>query len=198
MFQQAPTVTHHTRRGGLGIGLSLVRQLAGLHGGTVEAVSEGPGHGSRFVVRLPADASFSRRQAGKRPADLSVFRGKRILLVEDAPQSLAAMSDLFAIYEAHVTGATTASAALQTAKQQTFDLVITDVTLPDFDGYWLAGNIKALPEYAAVPIIAVTGRPVVQEERRACESGCDACLGKPFRLEALADIVWRKETGGSK
>jgi two-component system CheB/CheR fusion protein len=197
MFQQAPTVTHHTRRGGLGIGLSLVRQLAGLHGGTVEAVSEGPGHGSRFVVRLPADASFSRRQAGKRPTDLSVFRGKRILLVEDAPQSLAAMSDLFAIYEAHVTGATTASAALQTAKQQTFDLVITDVTLPDFDGYWLAGNIKALPEYAAVPIIAVTGRPVVQEERRACESGCDACLGKPFRLEALADIFWRKETSGS-
>jgi two-component system CheB/CheR fusion protein len=107
------------------------------------------------------------------------------------------MSDLFAIYEAHVTGATTASAALQTAKQQTFDLVITDVTLPDFDGYWLAGNIKALPEYAAVPIIAVTGRPVVQEERRACESGCDACLGKPFRLEALADIFWRKETSGS-
>ncbi|WMY11728.1 hybrid sensor histidine kinase/response regulator [Paraburkholderia phenoliruptrix] len=190
MFKQAPTVANHSRKGGLGIGLSLVRQLAQLHGGTVEAFSEGLGRGSQFVVWLPADASSSQRQPGEQPADLSVFRGNRILLVEDAAESLAAMRDLFAIYEAEVTSATTASGALQAAKDKTFDLVVTDVTLPDFDGYWLAASLRALPEYSVVPIVAITGRPVAQEVQRARESGCDSCLAKPFSLESLADIVW--------
>ncbi|GJH17528.1 PAS domain-containing protein [Caballeronia novacaledonica] len=194
MFQQAPTVAHHTRKGGLGIGLSLVRQLAGLHGGNVEAFSKGLGHGARFVVRLPAGTSSAHLQAGERPADLSIFRGSRILLVEDAPESLAAMSDPFALYEAEVTTAARASDAIQTAKQQTFDLVVTDVTLPDFDGYWLATNLRALPAYAIVPIVAVTGRPIAHEEQRARDSGCDSCLGKPFSLESLADILWRKKS----
>lgn len=147
MFNQVPAAAHHTKKGGLGIGLSLVRQLANLHGGAVEATSQGPGRGSEFVVWLPADASSTHRQAGKRPVELSVFRGKKILLVEDAPESLTAMSDLFAIYEAEVTAVIKASEALQAARENTFDLVVTDITLPDFDGYWLAKNIKALPEY---------------------------------------------------
>lgn len=112
MFHQVPTVAHHSRKGRLGIGLSLVRQLAQLHGGRVEAHSDGLGKGACFTVWLPADASSSHRLAGVRPADLSGFRGKRILLVEDAPESLAAMSDLFGIYEAEITPATRASAAL--------------------------------------------------------------------------------------
>jgi two-component system CheB/CheR fusion protein len=193
MFQQAPTVTHHVRKGGLGIGLSLVRQLAQLHGGSVEAHSDGLGKGACFVVCLPADASSSHRHAGDRPADLSVFRGKKILLVEDAPESLAAMSDLFEIYEAAVTPVSRASDAFEAAKRQRFDLVVTDVSLPDFDGYWLVGKLRALPAYAVVPMVAVTGRPVAQEEQRAREAGCAACLPKPFSLEALAGITGKAE-----
>lgn len=196
MFNQASTAPPHSRKGGLGIGLSLVRQLAQLHGGRVEARSDGLGQGACFVVWLPADASSSHRTAGEQPPELSVFRGKKILLVEDAPESLAAMSDLFGIYEAVVVTATRASDALAVARQHSFDLVVTDVSLPDFDGYWLVNNLRALPACAAVPIVAITGRPLAQEGARAREAGCDSCLAKPFSLESLAEVVWRHNGRG--
>ncbi|CAB3786838.1 CheR family methyltransferase [Paraburkholderia fynbosensis] len=193
MFHQEPVVAHHARRGGLGIGLSLVRQLARLHGGAVEAHSDGPGHGARFVVWLPADASSDHRQPGDRQADPSVFRGTSILLVDDERESVVAMSDLFSLYDAKVMTAANASDALEIAKQRSFDLIVTDVNLPDFDGYWLVRHLRALPSCVASAIVAVTGRPVAQEEQAGLEAGCDACLAKPFNLQSLADLMSRRK-----
>ncbi|MBW9107397.1 chemotaxis protein CheB [Paraburkholderia phenoliruptrix] len=197
MFRQEPSALHRARKGGLGIGLSLVQQLVQLHGGSVEAQSAGPGRGSRFVVWLPADSSSSHRHAGDRPGDLSVFRGIRVLLVEDAPDSLAAMSDLFSLYEARVTTSADATTALEVAGGQELDLVITDVTLPDLDGYALVQRLRSLPSCKAIPIIAVTGRPIPLEEKHALEAGCDACLPKPFNLQTVADIFSRLRNGRS-
>jgi two-component system CheB/CheR fusion protein len=191
MFQQTPNVPYRARPGGLGIGLSLVRQLAQLHGGNAEAFSDGEGRGTRFVVSLPADVSFAHRQAGDMPADLTVFKDLRILLIEDSEESLTAMADLLSLYDAHVVSSANAADALQRASEMQFDLVVTDVGLPDMDGYRLVSALRKLPLCAAIPIAALTGRPVTQEEAFAQEAGCDACLAKPFNLQALADVVHR-------
>lgn len=191
IFQQAPNVPSRARAMGLGIGLSLVRQLARLHGGTVEAFSEGEGRGARFVVSLPAEASFAHRQAGDKPADLSVFAGARVLLIEDSEESLQAMADLFSVYDARVTTSVNAAEALQAAKASDFDFIITDVNLPDLDGYQVVAQLRQLQNCSGVPIVAVTGRPVAQEETRARDAGCDACLAKPFNLQALAEVIQR-------
>ncbi|MEZ2354246.1 CheR family methyltransferase [Caballeronia sp. RCC_10] len=191
IFQQAPNVPSRARAMGLGIGLSLVRQLARLHGGTVEAFSEGERRGARFVVSLPAEASFAHRQAGDKPADLSVFAGARVLLIEDSEESLQAMADLFSVYDARVTTSVNAAEALQAAKASDFDFIITDVNLPDLDGYQVVAQLRQLQNCSGVPIVAVTGRPVAQEETRARDAGCDACLAKPFNLQALAEVIQR-------
>ncbi|WP_236597694.1 CheR family methyltransferase [Paraburkholderia kirstenboschensis] len=191
IFQQAPNVPSRARASGLGIGLSLVRQLARLHGGNAEAFSEGEGRGSRFVVSLPADASFVHRQAGDKPADLSIFAGARVLLIEDSEESLQAMAELFSMYDANVKTSRNAAEGLQAAKTSDFDLIITDVNLPDLDGYQLVAQLRQLQNCSSVPIVAVTGRPVTQEETAARDAGCDACLAKPFNLQALADVVHR-------
>ncbi|HEY2023659.1 chemotaxis protein CheB [Paraburkholderia sp.] len=189
IFQQAPNVPSRARAVGLGIGLSLVRQLARLHGGNAEAFSDGEGRGARFVVCLPAVASSVHRQPGDKPADLSVFAGARVLLIEDSEESSQAMAELLSAYDAQVTTSMNATDALQAAKASEFDLVITDVTLPDLDGYQLVAQLRQLHNWSHVPIVAVTGRPVAQEETRAREAGCDGCLGKPFNLQALAAVV---------
>ncbi|WP_137924845.1 chemotaxis protein CheB [Cupriavidus sp. 2SB] len=196
MFQQARDVTSRARTHGLGIGLSLVRQLAELHGGRAEVFSDGRGQGTRFAVWLPTDASFAHRQAGDRPADLSLFANLRVLLVEDHEDSLQAMSDLFALYEARVTGVPNATQAEKIANESVFDLVVTDVDLPDMDGYSLVRQLRRLPRCADIPMVAVTGRPVPQEEPLAREAGCDACLAKPFNLQALAEVIVRRRGAG--
>lgn len=198
MFHQVPDASHRSRAGGLGIGLSLVKQLAQLHGGRAEAFSDGIGHGSRFVVYLPADASFVQRKAGDTPTDLSIFNNLRILLVEDQQDSLTAMSELFALYEARVTAATRGEEALSAAEVEVFDVVLTDVNLPDVDGYELVSRLRKTPTCASIPIIAVTGRPVAHEEGRARAAGCDACLSKPFNLQAVADVIQRQQSGSAR
>ncbi|WP_225032012.1 chemotaxis protein CheB [Paraburkholderia sp. XV] len=189
VFRQAPNVPSRPRTTGLGIGLSLVRQLAELHGGTAEAWSDGEGRGARFVVTLPADASFAQRKSGEAPADLSIFRGARVLLIEDSEESLSAMSELFALYSAQVTSATHAAQALESARTAAFDVVVTDVNLPDLDGYRLAAQLRQLTSFRNVPIVAVTGRLVGEESTDARPAGVDAILPKPFSLQALADAL---------
>ncbi len=196
MFQQAPNTPFRAKSAGLGIGLSLVRQLAQLHGGTAEACSEGEGRGACFIVRLPAEASSSQRQTGNLPADVSVFSGVDILLVEDSEDSLQAMEDLLSLYDAKVSTSTNALDALRHAAHRPFDLVVTDVNLPDMEGYELVKRIRQLPDFKTALIVALTGRPVAQEQTRARAAGCDACLSKPFNLEVLADLVHQFQQKG--
>ncbi|WP_250474925.1 chemotaxis protein CheB [Caballeronia sp. GAFFF1] len=145
------------------------------------------------IVRRDAEERV--RQAGDMPADLSVFKNLRILLIEDSEESLTAMVDLLALYDAHVVSSANAADALQKASEMQFDLVVTDVGLPDMDGYRLVSALRKLPLCAAIPIAALTGRPITQEEALAQEAGCDTCLAKPFNLQALADVVHRLRPG---
>ncbi len=198
IFQQTPNVPYRARTGGLGIGLSLVRQLAELHGGKADAFSDGIGKGARFVVRLPSDASSATRRAGERPAELSIFENARMLLVEDSTESLTAMADLLSLFGAKISTAANGADGLQAASDADFRVIVTDLGLPDMDGYQLMRQLRKLKRCETTPIIAVTGRPVAQEEGPAREAGCNACLTKPFNLQALADAMHRFDRGGQK
>ncbi|MDR5763084.1 MULTISPECIES: chemotaxis protein CheB [unclassified Caballeronia] len=189
IFQQAPNVRSRVRSSGLGIGLSLVRQLAQLHGGTAEAFSEGEGRGARFLVWLPADAASAHRRVGASPADLSIFEGVRVLVVDDSAESLTAMADLLSLYKAKVHTSASAKQALDLLAASEFELIITDVNLPELDGYELARRVRQLETGSSVAIVAVTGRPIGEEEGVAREAGCDACLAKPFNIHALAEVL---------
>jgi two-component system CheB/CheR fusion protein len=197
IFQQAPNVPSRARSGGgLGIGLSLVRQLAQLHGGTVKAFSKGEGRGARFVVWLPADAASAHRRAGEPPTDLSIFEGLRILVVDDSAESLTAMADLLTLYGAGVRTSASAKQALDLLEASEFDLILTDVNLPELDGYEFARRVRQRGAKLSVAIVAVTGRAIAREESVARHAGCDACLAKPFNLHALADVVRRLKHKG--
>ncbi|CAH2798991.1 MAG: Multidomain signal transduction protein including CheB-like methylesterase, CheR-like methyltransferase and BaeS-like histidine kinase [uncultured Paraburkholderia sp.] len=189
IFEQAPNVPSRGRAGGLGIGLSLVRQLAQLHGGTASAFSAGLGTGTRFVVWLPADADSAHRQAGDTPPDLAFLKGHHVLVIDDSRETLQAMADLFSLYEAKVEIAANAARAFERVRDTAFDLIITDINLPDLDGYQIVSQLRKMPECAGTAIVVLTGRPIDREELLARQAGCDAFLQKPFNLESLATAM---------
>ncbi|SAK52392.1 chemotaxis protein [Caballeronia temeraria] len=191
MYRQTPNVPCRARPGGLGIGLSLVRQLALLHGGTVDAFSDGENKGACFVVVLPADASFAHGAAGDAPADLSVFAEVRVLVIDDQQDSLDAMTDLLALYGARVSGANGAADALRIAGETEFDLAIAHIDHLGADASRIARQLRDVQRAAKLAVVALTGRATAQEEARALAAGFDACLSTPFNLATLADFMRR-------
>jgi PAS domain S-box-containing protein len=173
--------------GGLGIGLTLVRGIVELHGGTVEATSEGLGKGSCFTVRLPAMGPVS-SPAPKAP---SVPSGpaRRILVVEDnddAREMLCRMLRLLG-HEVHdaADGASGADAAIRLAPE----LVLVDIGLPGIDGYEVARRIRNTPAGAALHLIAVTGYGLPEDRERTRAAGYDDHLVKPIDPERLAALL---------
>ncbi len=188
MFQQAEERTTR-REGGLGIGLALVKQLVGMHGGRVEASSGGIGQGSRFAVWLPLEQAAAHLPAAVSPAPATLFRNKRILIVEDDALSLDALLKLLTLQGAAVTAAADAAQAIGHMEQGPFDLIISDVAMPDMDGYELMKQLRRTPSGSGITAIAVTGfgRPV--DVRKALSSGFDAHVSKPLTLERLVDAL---------
>jgi PAS domain S-box-containing protein len=174
--------------GGLGIGLSLVRRLAELHGGTVTARSDGPGRGSEFVVRLP------RSQEGPALADAAhdtlgeAAGGRRILVVDDnrdGAESLATMIRLIG-HEARV--ACDSASGLAIAADWRPDVAFLDIGLPGMNGYDLCLAMRAAPWGRGLSIVALTGWGQEQDRRRAEESGFDHHVVKPIGAAELGAI----------
>jgi signal transduction histidine kinase len=161
-------------RGGLGLGLALVRRLVDLHGGTIAASSDGPGRGSKFVVRLPCfdQAQLDQRDvhptipssvgAARRPSDVTT---RSILLIED---------------------------------NQDGREMLVDVGLPGLDGYELARQVRALPDGGKVRLIAVTGYGQPEDRRRALEAGFDLHFVKPVDLLKLEELLASPLCGNPK
>jgi signal transduction histidine kinase len=172
-------------RGGLGLGLGLVRSIAELHGGSVSARSEGPGTGAEFRVRLPVTASG---RAGSEPRTSPEPRTHgpiSTLLIEDSADLAASYRVLLERRGDRVTVARTGREGLALAMMHPFDLVLCDIGLPDVDGHEVARRLRRHPRRDQMRLIAVSGFSQEADRQRSLQAGFDAHLVKPM---ALADL----------
>jgi signal transduction histidine kinase len=175
-------------RGGLGVGLTLVRRLVELHGGTVAAVSAGPGRGSTFEVRLPRVEPPHVTPAptsGPGPARIRLH----VLVVEDNDDAREMMRHLLGMAGHAVRDAADGVAGLSMALAQPPDVAIIDVGLPGLDGFEVARRLRTDPRGSGVTLIALTGYGQSETRARALEAGFDAFLVKPLAAEDLERIL---------
>jgi two-component system CheB/CheR fusion protein len=188
MFGQSHSVTTRTK-GGLGIGLALVREIVGLHGGRVEAHSEGIGKGARFTVWLPLLEEGAVPGADDIDALGNSIAGVRILLVDDVEDVVMVCKALLEMHGAGVEVATSARQGLALLEEGAFDLLISDISMPEMDGYDFLRAVRKMPRYAQLPAIAVSGLAREQDVLRAREAGFAAHIGKPMSVERLAEVI---------
>jgi PAS domain S-box-containing protein len=176
--------------GGLGVGLTLVRQLLELHGGTVQAFSDGPGRGSEFVVRLPL---LCGGEAGPRPGANGVERAgssaARVLVAEDNRDAAQSLDRLLRLWGHDVRTAADGAAALEVARAYRPDVVLLDLGLPGLDGYEVARRLRREPGLGGVLLVALTGYGQEDDRRRTREAGFDHHLVKPADLERLRHVL---------
>jgi signal transduction histidine kinase/CheY-like chemotaxis protein len=174
-------------QGGLGIGLTLVRRLAELHGGGATAESEGPGRGSLFTVRLPAieppAASRARGAAGKSP------QPRDVLLVEDNEDARETLKRMLELAGHRVRVAADGVSALEAVRAAVPEVALIDIGLPRMDGYELARRIRAEIAERRPLLVAVTGYGLPQDRNRAREAGFDLHLVKPVDAQSLERVL---------
>lgn len=172
--------------GGLGIGLSLVRQLVELHGGRVEAESDGPGTGATFTVWLPR-FTYSMLGTSEPGIDGSGpdLANVRVLIVEDDEAAAKGLAELVRLQGATVVVAHDGAQALQQLATADFDVMLSDIGLPDMDGYALARAVRTRADGERMALVALSGFSRARDVHEAGSAGFDAHLGKPISLEAL-------------
>lgn len=173
--------------GGLGIGLSLVRSIVELHGGTVSAHSDGPGQGSEFVVRLPLSYAVPAAPGPSGPARAT--RRLSVLVIEDNADVRHMLKTLLELEGHDVESAVDGLQGLEMIELYQPDVALVDIGLPGLDGYELARQVRGNPENENVYLVALTGYGERKDRRRALQSGFDAHLAKPVDLEDLLRLL---------
>jgi len=188
LFVQAPQTIDRSR-GGLGLGLPIVQSLVRSFGGTVSAESPGPGHGSRFVVRLPLhDAALPEPEPPARAPEADP-RGLPILLVDDNVDALEMLTDALALLGHEPHPAANAAAALALAVRVRPRLALLDIGLPEMDGYELGRRLRELPGLGRLELVALTGYGQASDRERSRAAGFVAHLVKPVALDTIRQIL---------
>jgi CheY-like chemotaxis protein len=164
---------------GLGVGLALAKVLVEMHGGVIEAYSEGQGKGAEFTVRLPSIAEAGESQS----------QARRVLVVDDNPDHLELLADLLTMRGYEVIRARDAGEALRLISEHKPHACVIDIGLPDMDGYELARKLRAIPEARDSRLVAVTGYGTKADKRAFEEAGFDHYLPKPADLEELNRVL---------
>jgi CheY-like chemotaxis protein len=182
---------------GLGLGLTLVRRLVELHGGAVEARSEGLGKGAEFIVRLPlaVPAEAFGRLSRSDDSKLGPITPRRILLVDDNRDALYSLELLLEMEGHSVFKALDGKSAAETAAREEPEIVVLDSGLPDMDGYELARQLRGLRATSKAVLIAATGFGRQQDRARSNEAGIDYHLVKPVDSTALRRILQKMPSG---
>jgi CheY-like chemotaxis protein/nitrogen-specific signal transduction histidine kinase len=201
-FRQAEAASNRTHSG-LGLGLSIVRHLVELHGGAIQACSDGEGLGATFVVRLPLandESSTGQPNLGAVPPDELVdtrcppeLAGLRVVLVDDQHDILELLGEILTSCGAAVRLCSTAPEGLETLRSWRPDVLVSDISLPGQDGYWLIDRIRALPseEGGATPAAALTAYVRVEERLRVLAAGFQLFVPKPVEPAELRNVVAR-------
>ncbi len=192
LFEMFSQVDRNLERahGGLGIGLTLVRRLVEMHGGSVEARSEGPGQGSEFTVQLPISVD---RGAGSSDvaANLSSSASYRwrILVVDDNRDSADSLGIMLELMGHEIRTAHDGLAAIETAESFRPDIILLDIGLPRMSGYDVCSRLREQPWSANTLIVALTGWGQTDDQRRSQEAGFDYHLVKPVDMSILNRIL---------
>jgi signal transduction histidine kinase/CheY-like chemotaxis protein len=178
-------------QGGLGIGLTLVRHLVEMHGGSVQAFSAGLNMGSEFVVRLPALGEAETESPSANGSDRSIRHPVpcRILVVDDNADAAISLATLLGKTGHDVQIAQDGPRALQTAQDFQPDIILLDIGLPGMDGYEVAQRVRQLPQLANVQLVAVTGYSPQDDPVRSAEARFDRYLVKPLDPQALPEML---------
>ena len=195
-FSQADTSLAR-KRSGLGLGLSLVKSLVDMHGGSVQARSDGLGAGAEFIVRLPLARADTATQAPvalapaarPEPAPGAAKRPRRVLIIEDNLDAAASLRDALRLLGHAVHVAHDAQEGIDAAREFRPDVVLCDIGLPTMDGYQVAQKLRADPHLRSIFLIAVTGYAGPDDQERAARAGFDRHFGKPPDIDRLNRLL---------
>ena len=197
-FRQADSTTTR-RHGGLGLGLAIARHLVEIHGGTIRGDSQGVGRGATFTIRLPlmevkkGAAQFVDHSQPSLAQSQQLLSGINVLLVDDDSDTLMLMTTALTRRQANVTAVSSAGEAIQAITKKRPDVLVSDIAMPDEDGYGLIEKVRLLENGAlqTIPAVAITAYAKDEDRERALSAGFQIYLAKPVELAELISVVAR-------
>ncbi len=191
IFEMFTQIEHSAGRtqGGLGIGLTLVRSLIEMHGGSIEAQSQGPGNGSEFIVRLPLNDNLQTEMTGDNTQHSGQLPSKRVLVVDDNRDAADSLGKLLNLAGAEARAVYNGFAALEVLPTYQPAVLLVDIGMPDMDGYELARRVRQLPDCEDLTLIALTGWGQAEDRQRSQAAGFDFHLTKPADFNALQTLL---------
>lgn len=189
LFVQADTGTQAAAESGLGIGLTLARSLAEMHGGAINAESPGLGQGSTFTLRLPVASRTTEEAAADRAAEEEAAGNLRVLVIDDNRDSADSATDVLRLLGNRVESAYDGAAGIAAARRFQPHMVLLDLAMPGMDGYEARRRLREDPALADTFLVAMTGFGNEDDKRCTREAGFDAHLVKPVELDALMALL---------
>ena len=188
MFRQADARSNR-KHGGMGIGLAIVRQLVELHGGSVTVASEGAGKGTEFRIAIPLSQEVSEAVTSVPARKVEALRGMRILVVDDSQDNVEMLRQVLELEGATVLTAISGVEALRISAEDEFDVIVSDLSMPEMDGFELLRRLRTIPMHRDVPALALTGLGRADDVERALSAGFFSHITKPLDVSNLVKML---------